>query len=158
MRFEKAFIPYGAYWSTPFCKWQGSLSNVHAIRLAAQAAGQALADRGISPTALDSVVLGMTVPQMSGMYGGPWLAAMIGAEDISGTTVSQACATGARALATSASEIETGVGTSLCVTADRCSNGPHIYYPNPEGAGRHGRPRKTGSWTASATTPGPGTR
>lgn len=138
MRFEKAFIPYGAYWSTPFCKWQGSLSNVHAVHLAAQAARKTMAEKDIPPSALDSVVLGMTVPQKSGMYGAPWLAGLIGAEDISGTMVSQACATGARALATSASEIEAGVGTTLCVTADRCSNGPHIYYPNPAGPGGTG--------------------
>ena len=37
MKFEKSFIPYGAYWSTPFCKWQGSLSTVNAVPLAAQA-------------------------------------------------------------------------------------------------------------------------
>lgn len=30
-----AFIPYGAYWSTPFAKWQGSLANLNSIRLAA---------------------------------------------------------------------------------------------------------------------------
>ena len=36
--FEKVYIPYGGYWSTPFCKWQGSLSSVHSVSLAAQAA------------------------------------------------------------------------------------------------------------------------
>ena len=45
MRFEKAFIPYGAYWSTPFTKWQGSLSTINAVQLAAQAANHALAAR-----------------------------------------------------------------------------------------------------------------
>jgi hypothetical protein len=38
MRFEKSFIPYGGYWSTPFCKWQGSLASQHSVDLAAQAA------------------------------------------------------------------------------------------------------------------------
>lgn len=138
MRFEKAFVPYGGYWSTPFCKWQGSLSNVHALQLAAQAGRKALAERDIPASALDSVVLGMTVPQMSTLYGAPWLAALLGADGITGTMVAQACATGARALATSAAEIEAGVGTTLCITADRCSNGPHIYYPNPAGPGGTG--------------------
>ena len=140
MRFENTYIPYGAYWSTPFCKWQGSLSTVSSTVLAAQAARTALAQRDLSPEVLDGLVLGTTVPQMSGLYGGPWLAAMIGAEGITGTMVSQACATGARAMATAASEIEaSGDRTMLAITADRCSNGPHIYYPNPAGPGGTGQ-------------------
>lgn len=139
MRFEKAFIPYGAYWSTPFTKWQGSLSTINAVPLAAQAAIQALAARKIPADTLTSLVLGMTVPQKHGMYGAPWLAAMIGNDRITGTIVSQACATGARTLATAASEVESeGSTTALGVTADRCSNGPHIYYPNPKGPGGTG--------------------
>ena len=139
MRFENTYIPYGAYWSTPFCKWQGSLSTLNAIQVAAQAAQKAFAERDLSPDALDGLVLGMTVPQKSGLYGAPWLAGMIGASGITGTMVAQACATGARALATAASEIETSGGrTILAVSADRCSNGPHIYYPNPMGPGGTG--------------------
>ena len=26
-----AQIPYGAYWSTPFAKWQGSLAHLHSL-------------------------------------------------------------------------------------------------------------------------------
>jgi acetyl-CoA acetyltransferase len=140
MRFENTYIPYGAYWSTPFCKWQGSLSTVNSIVLAAQAARKAFAERDLSPKALDGLVLGMTVPQMSNLYGAPWFGAMIGADGITGAMVAQACATGARSLATAASEIETsGDRTMLAVTADRCSNGPHIYYPNPAGPGGTGQ-------------------
>ena len=80
MRFEKSFIPYGAYWSTPFTKWQGSLSSVNAIVLAAQAARKALAERDVPIGELDGLTLGMTVPQKTGLYGGPWLSAMIGSE------------------------------------------------------------------------------
>jgi acetyl-CoA acetyltransferase len=140
MRFENAYVPYGAYWSTPFCKWQGSLASVHAIVLAAQAGRQAFAARDIPADAIDGIVLGMTVPQKHALYGGPWLAAMLGAERVTGTLVSQACATGARSLATAAAEVEAarGGGTMLVVTADRCSNGPHIYYPNPAGPGGTG--------------------
>jgi acetyl-CoA acetyltransferase len=139
MRFENAFIPYGAYWSTPFAKWQGSLSGVHAIDLAAQATRRAFAERDLGPDRFDGVVLGTTVPQRHGMYGGPWLAALVGAESITGTIVSQACATGARALAAAASEVElAGERTVLSITTDRCSNGPHIYYPDPGGPGGTG--------------------
>ncbi len=93
MRFENTYIPYGAYWSTPFCKWQGSLSTLNAIQVAAQAAQKAFAERDLSPEALDGLVLGITVPQKSGLYGAPWLAGMIGAAGITGTMVAQACAT-----------------------------------------------------------------
>jgi len=140
MRFEKAYIPYGGYWSTPFCKWQGSLATIHAIPLAAQTARKALAERDIPAEKLDGVVLGITVPQQHTLYGGPWLAALIGNEQITGTMVSQACATGARALASAAAEVESDPKrTLLCVTADRCSNGPHIYYPDPSAPGGTGR-------------------
>ena len=64
MRFEKSYVPYGAYWSTPFCKWQGSLAHLNASPLAARVAAEALAARKIDPAWLIvGVVLGMTVPQ-----------------------------------------------------------------------------------------------
>ncbi len=31
--FSKAYIPYGGYYSTPFCRWQGSMQNENAIEL-----------------------------------------------------------------------------------------------------------------------------
>ena len=43
MRFEKVYVPYGGYWSTPFAKWQGSLAHLHAVKFAADVAKQALA-------------------------------------------------------------------------------------------------------------------
>ena len=139
MRFENSYIPYGGYWSTPFAKWQGSLSNLHALSFAADVARKALAQKDIPPSAFDSVVLGMTVPQKRTLYGAPWLAALIGADGISGPWIAQACATGARVLASAGAEIETeAAGTVLTVTADRTSNGPHIYYPNPLGMGGTG--------------------
>jgi acetyl-CoA acetyltransferase family protein len=140
MRFEKSFIPYGAYWSTPFCKWQGSLAHLNAIPLAARVAAEALAARKIDPASqIDGVVLGMTVPQKHGLYAAPWLAALMGGTGITGTLVSQACATGARTLAAASAEVEVEDGrTVLAVTADRCSNGPHVYYPNPLGPGGTG--------------------
>ena len=139
MRFQNTYIPYGAYWSTPFAKWQGSLANLNAVPFAATVAREAMAARNIAPSDINGMVLGMTVPQHHSMYGGPWAAAMLGAEHATGTIVSQACATGARVLATAGSEIETtGDHVMLAITADRCSNGPHIYYPNPAGPGGTG--------------------
>ena len=53
MRFENSWIPYGSYWTTPYTKWQGSLSNLNSIHLAAQAARKGMAERDLSPEALD---------------------------------------------------------------------------------------------------------
>jgi len=139
MPFEKAFIPYDAYWSTPFCRWQGSFAHLHSMVFAAEICRGAFSARGFSPAIFDGLVLGMTVPQKSSFYGAPWLTGMIGATGITGPTISQACATSARCVAVASGQIELGSKeTILVVTCDRTSNGPHIYYPNPLGPGGTG--------------------
>ncbi|MBI4879517.1 MAG: thiolase family protein [Planctomycetes bacterium] len=139
MTLAKSFIPYGSYWSTPFCRWQGSLGGINAVELAARTAAGFLAGRKIAPETFDGLVLGLTVPQRHSFYGAPWLAGMIGAGQLTGPTVSQACATSARALFTAASEIELGMRRNVLVVAcDRTSNGPHVYYPNPSAPGGRG--------------------
>ena len=84
MRHENAFIPYGGYWSTPFCKWQGSFADLHPIKFAAEVTKSALAERNIEAGAFDSLYFGLTVPSRSSFYGTPWLAGLIGAEGITG--------------------------------------------------------------------------
>jgi acetyl-CoA acetyltransferase len=139
MIFQKAFIPYGGYWSTPFCRWQASFAPLNAVPFAAEIAVRALEEREISPKIFNSLYLGITVPQKHTFYGGPWLAGLIGAETITGPMIGQACATGARVVASAASEVEVSKErVVLTLTADRCSNGPHIYYPNPLGPGGTG--------------------
>lgn len=134
-----AEIPYGAYWSTPFAKWQGSLAHLNAVEFAAYVAKDALDRRSIDPTAFDYAVLGLTVPQHHAFYGTPWLTGMLGAPHVSGPTINQACATGARSLLAAAQEIDSGLATcALVVACDRTSNGPHLYYPNPAGPGGTG--------------------
>jgi acetyl-CoA acetyltransferase family protein len=134
--FEKVSIPYGAYWSTPFAKWQGSLANLHVFRFAAHVAKAELARRGIPASAFDHAILGTTGPQRHSFYGLPWLMSMIGNADVGGTVVAQACATSARVLATAAGDIEQGFGTtSLCITGDRTSNAPLVVYPEPTAQG-----------------------
>ena len=138
MQFE-AEIPYGAYWSTPFARWQGSFAGLHSIRFAAHVASAELARRGIRPESIDYAVLGISVPQRHAFYGLPWLTGMIGAAHVGGPTLMQACATGARCLVAAAQEIATGMASvALAVTCDRTSNGPHLYYPNPAGPGGTG--------------------
>ncbi len=140
MSFENTYIPYGGYWSTPFCRWQESLAEKHSIQLAGQVAKSFLGSREIDPTSFEALHLGTTVLQSSGFYGAPWLASMLGADMITGPTVSQACATSARLLAGAALETETGLRSrSLLVACDRTSNGPHVYYPAPNAPGGTGR-------------------
>jgi acetyl-CoA acetyltransferase len=133
-------IPYGAYWSTPFARWQGSFALLHSVEFAAHVARAELARRGIDPAqAFDHGVLGLSVPQKHSFYGLPWLAGLIGAPRIGGPTLMQACATGVRTLLAAAQEVDCGMATAaLVVTCDRTSNGPHLYYPNPRGPGGTG--------------------
>ncbi len=132
-------IPYGAYWSTPFARGQGALAHLHSVRFAAHVATHAMSRRRLPVEAFDYGVLGITVPQRASFYGLPWLAGMIGAPSLAGPTISQACATGARVLRAAASEIIEGAATTaLVVTTDRTSNGPHLYYPAPDGPGGTG--------------------
>lgn len=133
-------IPYGAYWSTPFARWQGSLSHLHSLRFAAQVARQALQHRGIEPSVFDHGVLGLTIPQLGAFYGLPWLMAELGATGVAGPTLSQACATGARIVQSACAEILEGrAEVALAIAADRTSNGPHIYYPAPGAPGGTGK-------------------
>ena len=146
MRFQRSYIPYGAYWSTPFCKWQGSFAALHPITFAAEVTRRALAERNLPLDSFDALFLGQTVPATSSFYGAPWLAGLIGVDAITGPTISQACATSARLIATAAGEVEGGDGhmpAVLCIATDRTSNGPHLVYPDPGGAG--GRP-STEDW------------
>lgn len=134
-----AEIPYGAYWSTPFARWQGSFANLHSIRFAAHVARQELARRQIDPAQFDYGVLGISVPQKHAFYGLPWLTGQIGAGGAGGPTLMQACATGVRTLLAATQEIEAGLaGVALAINCDRTSNGPHLYYPNPRGPGGTG--------------------
>jgi acetyl-CoA acetyltransferase len=139
MALSKAFVPYGCYWSTPFCRWQGSFANQHSLKFAAEIAQKALADRKVPVETLETLVLGWTVAQKSCFYGAPWVAGMIGAVGITGPMIGQACATSAKCVQTAASEVESDASrVALVIAADRCSNGPHLYFPNPVGPGGTG--------------------
>ena len=132
-------IPYGAYWSTPFARWQGGLSHLHSLKFAAHVAQRELVERDIDPQLFDFGVLGTTRPERGSFYGLPWLMGLAGAGHVGGPTVSQACATSARAMQVAVQEVDAGMADcALAVTCDRTSNGPHIYYPNPAAPGGTG--------------------
>jgi acetyl-CoA acetyltransferase len=133
-------IPYGCYWSTPFVKWQGALQHLNSIEFAAWVTRRELEKRAIDPRQFDHGLLGMTVIQHHAFYGMPWLTGLAGFGQLTGPTVSQACATGTRMLLNGIQEVQAGLAkTALLVAADRCSNSPHVYYPEP------GRPGGTGT-------------
>ena len=133
---NNAFIPYQGYYSSPFCRWQGSMANENAITLGAETSRQWLAEKKIDPTLFDYLILGVTVGQPKLFYGGPWASALIGAENIPGLLISQACSTSTTGIFQAAVGIETNMYTAAyTLMTDRCSNGPHTVWPNPKGPG-----------------------
>jgi acetyl-CoA acetyltransferase family protein len=134
-----AYIPYGLYWSTPFAKWQGSLSHLNSLRLAANVGKQALEAKKFPMERIDLGILGITNPQLGSFYGLPYVTGMMGLDNVAGPTVQQACASSARAMQMAAAEVADGsTACSLVITADRCSNGPIVYYPDPTAPGGSG--------------------
>lgn len=132
----KAYIPYRGYYSTPFSRWQGAMANEHAIVLAAETSKRFLAERKWDPGMFDYLILGMTIGQPQWFYGSPWAAAMIGAASIPGMLISQACTTSTTCIYQAAVGLETGLYRNVyALMADRCSNGPHTVWPNPQGPG-----------------------
>jgi len=139
MALSNTFIPYGAYWSSPFCRWQGALANENSVVLAANTARRFFEQAKGSSEDLDSLIFGFSVPQKHSFYGAPWVAGMMGIPGITGPTISQACATSVQVMQTAAGQLETGLGSCvLGLTGDRTSNGPHLVYPNSKGVGGRG--------------------
>ncbi len=132
----KAFIPYRGYYSTPFSRWQGAMANEHAIVLAAETSKRFLMERKWDAGMFDYLILGMTIGQPQWFYGSPWAAAMIGAVSIPGMLISQACNTSATCIFQAGVGVETGLYQNVyALMTDRCSNGPHTVWPNPQGPG-----------------------
>lgn len=133
---QKAFIPYGGYYSSPFSRWQGTLANDNSITLGAATAKRWIENKSWDPRIFDYTFLGISVHQPHAFYGGPWSAALTGAEGVPGLLVSQACSTSTVAVYLASVGVETGLyETPFCLMTDRCSNGPHSVWPNPLGPG-----------------------
>ncbi len=134
--FSKAFIPYGGYYSSPFARWQGSLANENSIVLGAETSKRWLASKSWDAKSFDYVIFGITIGQPKVFYASPWAAAMLGAEDTPGVTLSQACSTSTTGLFQAAMAIENDYCKNIyTLFSDRCSNGPHTIWPNPNGPG-----------------------
>lgn len=131
-----AAIPLGLAWTSPFAKWGGRLAEVSSLDVAEAVTRRALADRGLDLSEVDELMLGWTVPQRDIFYGAPSLAARLGAPQVSGPMLSQACATSVALLRAAAGSVLTGAAeTVLAVAADRTSNGPLLVYPQPSSTG-----------------------
>ncbi|MEW5899521.1 MAG: thiolase family protein [Bacillota bacterium] len=134
--YTKAFIPYRGYFSSPFARWQGSLQNENAIELGALTARRWLAAKGLEVKIFEYLYLGKTVGQLHTFYAAPWAAALMGATEIPGCHIPQACSTSTTCISLAAAGIETGLHqTVFCLMTDRLSNAPHTIWPNPAGPG-----------------------
>lgn len=134
----KVFIPYGGYYSSPFCRWQGSMANENSIELGAKTARNWFLTRKLDPTVLDYMYFGITIAQHRLFYGHVWAAAMLvdNAKPLPALLVHQACTTSTTCIHLAAVNIETGsYQTAYALMVDRCSNGPHTVWPNPFGPG-----------------------
>lgn len=136
MIFENVRVAGGAYWSSPFHRWQGALADASPIHLAVECGRSAAAEGRIDLELVDQLHLGITIPSPAIFFGAPRMASLLGAPaGVTGPTISQACATSAAVLASAAAAVELGNSRSaLAVCTDRTSNGPHLYYPSSSAA------------------------
>ena len=134
----KAYIPYRGYYSSPFCRWQGTMATENSISLGATTANRWLKKNNFDPTILDYVYFGITVAQHHLFYSHTWAAALLvdGAKELPALMVHQACTTSTTCVHLAALNIEVGTyETGFALMADRCSNGPHTVWANPLGPG-----------------------
>jgi len=144
VRLDGPCIPLGLAWSSPFVRWQGALADVNSLDLALAVTREALTRRGMDPAAVTRLVLGWTVPQRESFYGAPTLAARLGAGDVTGAMLAQACATGVACLDAAAATVALDpAAVVLTVTTDRTSNGPVLIHP---GSGQPGGSPEIERW------------
>lgn len=137
--FSKAYLPYGGYYSTPFCRWQGTMQNENAIELGAKTARKwFLEKKKIDPTVIDYLYFGITIPQLHFFYAHNWAAGMLvdNQKNLPGLFIAQACTTSTTILNLAALAVEQGaIEVGFGLMTDRCSNGCHTVWPNPMGPG-----------------------
>ena len=137
--FSKAYIPYGGYYSTPFCRWQGGMANENAIELGAKTARRwFLEKKKIDPTIIDYLYFGITIHQPHLFYAHNWAAGMLvdNKKGLPGLFIHQACTTSTTIFNLAALAVEQGaMQVAFGLMTDRCSNGCHTVWPNPMGPG-----------------------
>jgi acetyl-CoA acetyltransferase len=137
--FTKAYIPYGGYYSTPFSRWQGSMQYDNACFLGPNTARRwFLEKRAIDPTIIDYLYFGTTVAQHHWFFSHQMAGALLTDNQrfVPGLFIHQACSTSTTILNLIAKDLELGVyNVGYGLMTDRCSNGPHTVWPNPQGPG-----------------------
>jgi acetyl-CoA acetyltransferase family protein len=134
----KAYIPYGGFYSSPFCRWQGKMANENAIELGAKTARRWFLSRDLDPTVIEYLYYGITVSQHYMFHSHNLAAAMLvdGKKNLPGLMVNQACTTSTTCIHLAAVNIEVGTyETAFALMSDRCSNGPHTVWAQPLGPG-----------------------
>lgn len=137
--FSKAYIPYNGYYSTPFCRWQGTMQNENSIELGAKTARRwLLENKKIDPAIFDYLYFGITITQLHLFYSHNWAAGILtdNKKNLPGLMINQACTTSATGINLAALAVEQGaLNSAFCLMADRTSNGAHTIWPNPMGPG-----------------------
>jgi len=128
--FPNARIPWGIGGSSYFPAWHASpFAETSIGQFAAESACLIMGKGGVSVQDIDYLVSGATIPWPNEFWGAPYLAACM-ERRVPGVHVSQACATGLKAVLTAAAQIESGAHHMACVlTFDRTSNSPAVVYP-----------------------------
>jgi acetyl-CoA acetyltransferase len=137
--FTKAYIPYNGYYSSPFCRWQGSMQHENAIEVGAKTARNwFLQKKKIDPTIIDYLYFGITIHQHHLFYAHNWAAAMLvdNQKNLASLFIHQACTTSTTILQLAALAIENDTfDVVFGLMTDRCSNGAHTVWPQPLGPG-----------------------
>jgi acetyl-CoA acetyltransferase len=137
--FKNVYVPYRGYYSTPFCRWQGSMQNENSIELGATTARRWFLERKkFDPTVIDYLYFGITVAQHYLFFGHTWSGAILtdDKKHVPGLLIHQACSTSTTALQLAALAVDHGaLEVAFGLMADRCSNGAHTVWPQPLGPG-----------------------
>jgi acetyl-CoA acetyltransferase len=137
--FKNVYVPYRGYYSTPFCRWQGSMQNENSIELGAQTARRWFLERKkLDPTVIDYLYFGITVAQHHLFFGHTWSGAILTDDKkyVPGLLIHQACSTSTTALQLASLAVDHGsLEVAFGLMADRCSNGAHTIWPQPLGPG-----------------------
>ncbi len=137
--FKNAYIPYNGYYSSPFCRWQGSLQNENSIELGGKTARNwFLQKKKIDPTIIDYVYFGISIAQHHFFYGHTWSTAILTDDQkhVPALFIHQACSTSTTVLQLAALAIDHGsLNLAFGLMTDRCSNSAHSVWAQPLGPG-----------------------
>lgn len=137
--FKNVYVPFRGYYSTPFCRWQGSMQNENSIELGAHTARRWFLERKkYDPTVIDYLYFGITVAQHHMFFGHTWSGAILtdDKKHVPGLLIHQACSTSTTALQLASLAVDHGtMEVAFGLMADRCSNSAHTIWPQPMGPG-----------------------